>query len=96
MPATHIFSAGGGGVLAAEVERGVATALEYCLRACSFAFFTPTVPAGSRVERNYDPLLLRGNVRLVPIICVPEEFHAMRCALWTACNEYSLNSRHGT
>ena len=37
-----------------------------CLR------LAPTVPAGSRVARKYDPLLLRGNVRFAPIMCVPD------------------------
>ena len=31
-----------------------------------------TVPAGSWVARKYDPLLLRGNVRFSPIMCVPD------------------------
>ena len=41
----------------------------------------PTVPAGSRVARKYGQLMLRGNVRLVPIICVPEAFDTVRCVL---------------
>ena len=46
-----------------------------CLR------LAPTAPAGSRVARKYDLLLLRGNVRFV---------------LWTACSEYRLNPKSGT
>ena len=53
------------------------TGCRNCLR-WSFArislclFLAPTVPAECRVARKYDPLLLRGNVRFVPIICVSE------------------------
>ena len=46
-----------------------------CLR------LAPTVPAGSRVARKYDPLLLRGNVRLAPIMCVPDAPNTIRCVL---------------
>ena len=46
-----------------------------CLR------LAPTVPAGSRVARKYDPLLLRGNVRLAPIMCVPDVRHYQICSL---------------
>ena len=46
-----------------------------CLR------LAPTVPAGSRVARKYDPLLLRGNVRLAPIMCVPDASNTIRCVL---------------
>ena len=54
-----------GGFSAAEVELGVSTGrMSPCLR------LTPTVPAGSRAARKYDPLLLRGNVRFAPIMCV--------------------------
>ena len=35
-----------------------------CLR------LVPTAPAGSRVARKYDLLLLRGNVRFAPMMCV--------------------------
>ena len=45
----------------------------------------PTVPAGSRVVRKYDPLLLRGNVRFAPIMCVPDASDTIRYVLWTAC-----------
>ena len=55
----------------------------------------PTVPAGSWVARKYDPLLLRGNVRFVLIMCVPETSDAIRCVYWTACSEYRLNSKSG-
>ena len=61
-----------------------------CLR------LAPTVPAGSRVARKYDPLLLRGNVRFSPIICVPDAPDTVRCVLWTACSEYRLNPKSGT
>ena len=56
----------------------------------------PTVPAGSRVARKYDPLLLRGNVRFSPIMCVPDASDTIRCVLWTACSEYRLNTKPGT
>ena len=55
-----------------------------CLR------LAPTVPAGSRVARKYDPLLLRGNVKFSPIMCVPEASDTIKCVLWTACSEYRL------
>ena len=61
-----------------------------CLR------LAPTVPAGSRVARKYDPLLLRGNVRFAPIISVPDASDTIRCVLWTACSEYRLNPKSGT
>ena len=61
-----------------------------CLR------LAPTVPAGSRVARKYDPLLLRGNVRLAPIMCVLDASYTIRCVLWTACSEYKLNPKSGT
>ena len=41
----------------------------------------PTVPAVSRVARKYDPLLLRGNVRFSPIVCVPDASDTIRCVL---------------
>ena len=56
----------------------------------------PTVPAGSWVARKYDPLLLRGNVRVAPIMCVPDASDTVSCVLWTACSEYSLNPKSGT
>lgn len=31
-----------------------------------------TIPAGSRVAWRYEPLLLRGDTTLVPIICAPD------------------------
>ena len=61
-----------------------------CLR------LAPTVPAGSRVARKYDPLLLRGNVRLAPIMYVPDASDTSRCVLWTACGEYRLNPKSET
>ena len=61
-----------------------------CLR------LAPTVPAGSRVARKYDPLLLRANVRLAPIMCVPDASDTIICVLWTACSEYGLNPKSGT
>ena len=54
------------------------------------------VPAGSRVARKYDPLLLRVNVRFAPIMCVPDASDTIRCVLWTACSEYRLNPKPGT
>ena len=56
----------------------------------------PTVPAGSRVVRKYDPLLLRRNVRFAPIMCVPDASDTIRYDLWTACSECSLNLKPGT
>ena len=41
----------------------------------------PTVPAGSRVARKYDPLLLRGNVRLAPIVRSRCVRHYQMCSL---------------
>ena len=55
-----------------------------------------TVPAGSRVTRKYDPLLLRGNVRFSPIMYVPETSDTIKCVLWTVCSEHRLNSKPGT
>ena len=51
-----------------------------CLR------LAPTVPAGSRVTRKYDPLLLQGNVRFAPIMCVLDASDTIKCVLWTACS----------
>ena len=56
----------------------------------------PTVPAGSRVARKYDSLLLQGNVRFAPIMCVSDASDTIRCVLWTACSEYRLNPKSGT
>ena len=58
-------------------------------------FLAPIGPAGSRVARTYDPLLLRENVRFVTIMCVPEASDTIRCVLWTACSEYRLNPKAG-
>ena len=55
-----------------------------------------TVLAGSRVARKYDPPLLRGNVRLAPIMCVPDASDTISCVLWTACSEYRLNPKSDT
>ena len=46
-----------------------------CLR------LAPTLPAGSRVARKYDPLLLRGNVKFSPIMWVPDASDTIRCVL---------------
>ena len=61
-----------------------------CLR------LAPTVPAGSRVARKCDPLLLRGNVKFAPIMCVLEASDTIKCVLWTTCSEYRLNPKSGT
>ena len=61
-----------------------------CLR------LAPTVPAGSRVVRKYDPLLLWRNVRFAPIMCVLDASDTTRCVLWTACSDYMLNPKPGT
>ena len=55
-----------------------------------------TIPAGRRVARKYDSLLLRGNVRFSPIMCVPEASDTTKCVLWTVCSEYRLNPKPGT
>ena len=70
------------------LERFVAR-MSPCLR------LTPTVPAGSWVARKYDPLLLWGNVKFAPIMCVPDASDTIRCVLWTACSEYRLNPKSG-
>ena len=61
-----------------------------CLR------LAPTVPAGSRVARKYDPLLLPGNVRFLPIMCVPDAPDTIRRVLGMECSEYRLNPKPGT
>ena len=61
-----------------------------CLR------LAPTVPAGSRVARKYDPVLLRGNVRFAPKMCVPDASDTIKCVIWTACSKYRLNPKSGT
>ena len=68
----------------------------FVARMSPFLRLAPTVPAGSRVARKYDPLLLRGNVRLAPIMCVSNASYTIRCVLWTACSEYRLNPKSGT
>ena len=65
-------------------------------RMCLPLFLAPTVPAGGRIERKYDPLLLRRNVRLIPIMCVPEASNTIRCVFWMACSEYRLNPKPKT
>ena len=75
----HVFAVGGGSC------DGGGTGCPNCLkrfvaRMSPFLRLAPTVPAGSRVARKYDPLLLlRGNVRLAPIICVPDASDTIRC-----------------
>ena len=41
-------------------------------RMSPYLHLAPIVPAGSRVAHKYDPLLLRGNVKFAPIMCVPD------------------------
>ena len=55
--------------------RRLVARMSSCLRLAS------TVPAGSRVARKHDPLLLRGNVRFSPIMCVPDASDTTRCVL---------------
>ena len=79
-------------------ERGGGTGCHNCLErivACISRFFllAPTVPVGSRVARKYNPLLLRGDVRFVPVMCVPEASDTTRRVLWSACSEYRLNPK---
>ena len=61
-------------------------------RMSPYLHLAPTVPAGSRMARKYNPLLLRGNVKFAPIMCVPDASDTIRCVLPTACSEYRLNS----
>ena len=59
----------------AGTEWGVATTWylrSFFARIFLGPFFTPAVPAGRRVVRRYDSLLLRENVRVAPIMCVPK------------------------
>ena len=92
---THVSGGGGGSC------RGGGTWCRNCLKKLPSPMFScfrfaPTVSAGSREARKYDPLLLRGNVRFVPTMCVLEASDTTRCVLWTACSEYRLNPRPGT
>ena len=49
-----------------------------------YLHLAPAVPAGSRVARKYDPLLLRGNVGFAPIMYVPDASDTSRkCELRT-------------
>ena len=77
---THMFlggviSYGGGGAGCRNYLKRLVAHMFRCL------FLAPTVPAGSQVARKYDPLLLRGNVRFVPTMCVPEASHTIICVL---------------
>ena len=94
-PVVHMFlrgwgSCGGGGIGCRKCLRRLVAHMSPCLR------LAPTVPTGSRVDRKYDLLLLRGNVRIFPMMCVPEASDTIRCVLWTACSEYRLNPKPGT
>ena len=94
-PVAHMFlrrgiSCGGGGMGCRNCLKMLVARMSPCLR------LAPTVPAGSRVVRKCDPLLLRGNVRFAPIMCVPDTSDTIRCVLWTACSEYRLNPKPGT
>ena len=81
----------GGGTRCRNCLKRLVARMSRCL------FFAPTVvPAGSRVARKYDLLLLRGNVRVVPIMCVPEVSSTNRCVFCTTCSEYRLNPKSGT
>ena len=95
IPVAHMFlrrgiSCGGGGMGCRNCLKRLVARMSPYLR------LAPTVPAGSRVARKYDPLLLRGNVRFAPIVCVPEASDTIKCVLWTACSEYRLNPKPGT
>ena len=68
----------------------------FVARMSPYLRLAPTVPAGRWGARKYDPLLLRGNVRLAPITCVPDASDTTRCVLWTACSEYRLKPKSGT
>ena len=91
----HMFLRGeiscvGGGMGCPNCLKRLVARLSPCLR------LAPTVPAGSRVARKFDQLLLRGNVRFVPIMSVPDASDTIRCVPWTACSEYRLNPKPGT
>ena len=73
-------------------EDGGGTGCRKCLKRlvvciCPCLRLAPTLPAGSRVARKYDPLLLRGNVKFAPTMCVPEAPDTIKCILWMACSE---------
>ena len=94
-PVVHMFlrgwsSCGGGGIGCRKCLRRLVAHMSPCLR------LAPTVPTGSRVDRKYDLLLLRRNVRMFPMMCVPEASDTIRCVLWTACSEYRSNLKPGT
>ena len=77
-PVAHMFlrrgiSCGGGRMECPNCLKRSVARMSPCLR------LAPTVPAGSRVARKYDPLLLRGNVKFAPIMCVPEASDTIKC-----------------
>ena len=87
----------GGGISCGGGETGCRNCLNRLVAHMSlYLRLAPTVPAGSRVARKYNPPLLRGNVRFVPIVCVLEASDTIRRVLWTACSEYRLNPKSGT
>ena len=76
----HIFPGGGGG---GGYDRGGTGCRNCFIRhfACMLLclFFAFTFPAGSRVARKLDPLLLLEDVGLVQMMCAPEASDTMRC-----------------
>ena len=81
---------GGGGKGYRNCLKRLIACISPCLR------LTPIIPAGSRVARKYDPLLLRGNVNFAPIKCVSEAPDSVKCVLSTAGSEYRLCPKPGT
>ena len=90
-PVAHMFlrggiSCGGGGMGCHNCLRRLVARMSRCLR------LAPTVPAGSRVARKYDPLLLRGNVRFAPIMCVPDASDTIRCGFLDGVQRVQVKS----
>ena len=87
----------GGGISCSGDGTGCRNCLERLVERMSRCLFlAPKVPAGSRLARRYDPLLLQGNVKFVSIMCVSEASDTIRCFFCTVCSEYRLNPKPGT
>ena len=84
------ISCGGGGMWCRNCLKRLVARMSPCLR------LAPTVPAGNRVARKYDPLLLRENVRFAPIMRVSGASGLIRWVLGTACSEYRFYPKPGT
>ena len=87
-PVAHMFLRGGisCGMGCHNCLRRLVARMSPCLR------LAPTVPAGSRVARKYDPLLLRGNVRFAPIMCIPGASGTIRCGFWDGVQRIQVKS----